>query len=317
MYISDVVKHDQLWNMQEEKPHILQAILYLVHAARNTAEQKPAQEEMESVIYGDASYEGQEINGNQGDSGFRRITRSMRGRQGFPTGGGRGGPSFEFGQSGTYQTTMEDSSFNIYRFLRQSSTVPVGYGLTGSVLQSKTENNVPVVLKSANVKDPECTEHVENEIKMYEHFLAGLQGSVIPKMIGSCYERRATTGTLFLVTERVGSALCRYGSEEMEIDFKASKNGLCVNGVLLDDANVSKLTRLSLKGLKEIHGRNILHGDIRYSNLRVTLCKGEVCKVWWIDFGLSEYPEKNALKKKKEDELISLFDRPIIPVSPI
>lgn len=317
VFISDVVKHNQLWNMQEQKPHVHQAILYLVHAARNTAEEESAREEMESVIYGDSSYEGHGINGNQGDSGFRRITRSMRRRQGFPTGGGGGGSSFEFGQSGTYQTPKENSSFNIYRFLRQADTVPVGYGLTGSVLQSKTENNVPVVLKSANFEDPECMEHVKNEIKMYEQFLAVLQGSVIPKMIGWCYERRATSGTLFLVTEKVGSALCRHGREEREIDFQASKNGLYVDDVLLDDANVSRLTRLSLKGLKEFHGRNILHGDIRYSNLRVTLCKGTVCKVWWIDFGLSEYSEKDALKKKEEAELISLFDRPVIPVSPI
>ena len=181
--------------------------------------------------------------------------------------------------------------------MRRARDVPVGYGLTGNVLESKTENDDPVVLKSARFKDEVHLGHVKNEIKMYWHHLAALQGIFVPKMIGWCEERHVTSGSVFLVTERVGDAVSR---DKGELDSKASTKGFSVNVFSLDDDNISRLAKLSLQSLRAIHSQDVLHEDIRCS-----------------DFGNSKYSTNEKPKKMEEAELLDLFEQPVLPVSPI
>jgi hypothetical protein len=138
----------------------------------------------------------------------------------------------------------------------------LGYGRTGSIFETTLGRKTGALKMVGLYKDENKLEELLNEIKMYIGPLKEIQGIYIPRLLkfGVLCE-----AFVFNFTSLAGETFARMG-----------------------DNITRKEKQLAIKGLRELHSKGVMHGDIRLENIMVKReNEGSTC-VWWIDFGWSK-----------------------------
>ncbi|CAG8791690.1 853_t:CDS:1, partial [Dentiscutata erythropus] len=149
----------------------------------------------------------------------------------------------------------------------------LGNGRSGAVFTAKLCGKTGALKIADLYKNENLLKEMLNEIKIYHGPLKEIQGIYIPKLLkfGVLHE-----AFVFIFTSFAGESFAELGN---------------------------KLTKeekqLAIEGLRAIHIRGVMHGDVRLENIMVKEknLTGKNC-VWWIDFALSKIGNAKELDRE-------------------